>query len=142
MFNTIFSNTLSTFNRLIGREYYRYRVVFYQNGLEIAFVSDSLFGSTRTYIDGNQVDHRWPPLADFYGNTRFTWNGVDYRIRHQMTNPLTCAQSLTLFVDGAEVQRKYDPRFGSLSFAQMAHMTLGLVVFGLAIGLVLKAFGA
>ena len=141
MFNKLFSNTLKAFKLLIGRDFYRYRVVFYENDLEIAFVSDSLLGSTRTYINGDQVNHRWPPLFDFYGNTKFTRDGVDYRIRHHMSYVLTCAQKLTLFVDGVEAQSKIDAHFGNLTSSQVLHMAFGIVLFGLSVGFILNALG-
>jgi len=126
---------MNSIQKLLGYQYYIWRVVFEHEGAEIVFINDfALGGRVRIYLDGELLHSSWSAVLGYYSDSTISHNGVCYRFIQRTTNCLTMAQEVTLYKDGVEIGRKVDEFWSAFSWKQLLHALMVPFALGGVVG--------
>ncbi len=133
---------MSFFKELIGYDLHTSRMVFNHDGVEVVFIHDFFLLKRRIYIDGELIFNRHSPWLGFITDTEFEYKGRAFRIVTRVLNFLTLKQDVTVWVDGTQIGRKIDPFYVALSTPKKLHAILGLIGFGLVVGVMASSLSS
>lgn len=126
---------MSVFKELIGYDLHTSRMVFNYDGIEIVFIHDFCLLKRRVYVNGELVFNRYSHWMGLITDAEFEYQGRAIRIITRVLNFLTMKQDVTVWVDGRQAGRKIDRFYAALSTVKKIHAVLGMVGFGVVVGL-------